>query len=179
MRENALVAANYFVFLLITAILVAFQCALWFQFLGSFPPPQMWIPTLVFWFLYREPIEGVAMAYLLSGLLATQTSLPFSSFLTLNLLLFAVAFLLKQRFYWAGVSFYTSLCGACTFLFLVFEYLLIRLLDSDFTGFPEVLSWLLTPLLTMAFALPLYFLFHSLDKVCEKVQPREVTGGVH
>jgi hypothetical protein len=178
MRDNALIAGNYIAFLLITAVLVAFQCALWFQFLGSFPPPQMWIPTLVFWFLYREPIEGVIMAYLLSGLLATQTSLPFSSFLTLNLLLFAVAFLLKARFYWAGASFYTSLCGACTFLFLAFEFLLAAVMDQGPVAFPELLAWLISPLLTMAFALPLYYLFHALDKVCHKAQPREVTGGV-
>jgi hypothetical protein len=168
MRDNALIAGNYIAFLLITAVLVAFQCALWFQFLGSFPPPQMWIPTLVFWFLYREPIEGVIMAYLLSGLLATQTSLPFSSFLTLNLLLFAVAFLLKARFYWAGASFYTSLCGACTFLFLAFEFLLAAVMDQGPVAFPELLAWLISPLLTMAFALPLYYLFHALDKVCHK-----------
>ncbi|MEO0336401.1 MAG: hypothetical protein AAF202_08400 [Pseudomonadota bacterium] len=119
------------------------------------------------------------MAYLLGGLLSTQTSLPFSSFLTLNLILFAVAFFLKQRFYWAGISFYTSLCGACTFLFLVFEYLLSVFLDQNSAAFPEVWAWIVSPILTLAFALPLYFLFHSFDRLCEKAQPREVTGGVH
>jgi len=178
MREKSLVVSNYVGYLLGTALMVAFQCAMWFQFLGTFPSPQLWIPSMVFWFLYRDPLEGMIMMYLLCGLLSTQTSLPFSSFLIICSALFIIVLLIKQRFYWSGGSFYTVLCGAFCFSFFLFEYIGSHLFEPNPIAMPSLWSWFVSPILTMIFALPLYFLFHSFDRFSHKEQPREATGGV-
>ena len=178
MKGKISVLGNYLFFIAFTALVVAFQCSMWFQFLGNFPAPQLWIPTLIFWFLYRDPVEGMFMTYLICGLLTTQTSLPISQFLIICLLLFGFVYLIKQRIYWSGGSFYTILCGACCFLFFVFELALSYMMEANPITRPQIFAWLTSPILTMIFALPLYFLFHFIDRFSKKEQPREATGGV-
>lgn len=64
-----------FFVLLITALL--FQTTLWFDFLGYFPSPNLWIPIFVYLMLNREPKKRLLWFVFIYLLLLTCTvSLP-------------------------------------------------------------------------------------------------------
>lgn len=178
MKENSFLLGNYLLFLITGALVVAFQKSAWFQVFGALPSPQLWIPVLVFWFLYREPHESVIMTYLLTAMVSTQTSLGFTHFLTVNVFLFALVWLLKQRFYWSGSGFYTIICGGVTFGFFLCHWILSLLIENNPLSFPNLFSWILSPFLTMFFALIFYYGFSLLDMLTHKELPREASGGI-
>ena len=140
MKESGLLVANYALYLCVTALMVAFQKSAWFQILGTLPPPQLWIPVLAFWFLYREPHESVIMTYLVTAMISSQTSLGFSHFLAINIFLFAIVWLIKQRFYWSGSSFYILISGSITFGFFLCQWLLSLLIEENALSYPNIFS---------------------------------------
>lgn len=177
MRAKGLLIGNYLLFMGFLALFVAFQNSVWFQVLGSLPAPQMWIPVLVFWCIYREPHESVIMTYLLTAMISTQTSLTFAMFLSINICIFASVWLIKQRFYWSGSGFYLLMSGVSTLLFFMLHTLFSLLLESNPLRQPEWFSWILSPLLTMFFALTFYYVFFLFDRITSKQIPREASGG--
>lgn len=178
MKDWVLLLLNYALFLVGAAIVVAVQQTTWGQILGGFPMPQMWIPVLVYWCVYREPHESAIMTYILTAMVSTQTSLPLTLFLTLNVSVFAILWLFKQRFFWSGPSFYTLMVGSACFLFFTLHWALSLMIEVNPVTDPDIFSWILSPLLTMLFSLIFYPIFQILDRWTHKHLPREASGGL-
>jgi len=177
LKEKWWIVSNYILFIGFAAIVVAFQKSAWFQILGSLPLPQLWVPVLVFWCLYREPHESVIMTYLLTAIISTQTSLPFSTFLTINVVIFAGIWIIKRRLYWSSSGFYTVVCGGATLSVFLIDTVLSLFFEDNSIRTPEWFSWLLSPLLTMLFSLIFYQIFTFFDSLTKKEIPREASHG--
>ena len=76
MKERFQLLGNVLLFLLMTMILATFQTSLWFQVVGYFPGPALWIPCLIYVSLYRSTLETVIFAYLTAFVLATMSAMP-------------------------------------------------------------------------------------------------------
>jgi hypothetical protein len=169
---------NYLVFTVTLMLLTALQSSLWLQLFGWFPAPQIWMTVLVFWVLYRELWEAVAMMYLLAAVLSAFTALSFPALLVICLLTcFALVFA-KRRVYWAGSTFFMLANGACVGFFILFTIMVSWRYDKNpITDF-SIVRWLITLLLTMLVSLPLHFIFSWFDRLTQKDHPTEAGTGV-
>lgn len=174
MRERLWVAANI-ALLGVTALLLAtIQTSLWFQILGWFPAPAFWIPVLAYIGLYRAPVEMIVGVFFLSVILSTMTVMPDSLLFMTCLLLAATVRIVKQRFYWAGSSYFMMMSGIAAILWHFLHW------AGSFAGpnplsNPEVSDWLIQALLTPLAAPPLYELFRWFDRLTDRGQPAEAS----
>lgn len=145
MREVSLFIGNYILFLIVSALLAGTECSLWLQVFGDSQALTLWIPTLVFWSLYRKPEEGMIMVYLITLLLSPLTSLHNSYFLVCNMTLFAGLLVIRQRIYTSGAIYFTLLCGAASFSFYFIHLLYSWVLDSNPVYSLSWFNWFLEP----------------------------------
>lgn len=179
MKEISKFLGNYFLFLVTTTLLAGMECSLWLQVFGDTPGPNFWIPTLVFWSLYRRSEEGVIMVYLLTLLLSAFTSLPGSLFLLCNMTLFSGLLMIRQRIYTSGAIYFMLLCGGASFGFYLIHFGLSWIYDSNPVTSPAWFHWLLEPLFTILVALPLLKIFYWFDHLTNKELPKEMEAIGH
>lgn len=173
LRVQAQIIANYLMFLLVTTLLTSLQTSLWLQILGSFPAPQMWAPPLVYWCLYRQPRESIIMVYIVSALSAALTAMPISLILLTNMGLFVAIYLFKCRIYWSGPLFFMLVVGGFNILLPVIHIILSWTSEKNPITDPQIFEWIISTLLTMLVALPLFHLYSWFDAVTHKEQPKE------
>lgn len=165
---------NYLLFLLLTLILTSLQCSLWMQFFGYFPAPQMWIPTLAYWAIYRDTGEGLIMAYLIVVSTISLSAVPLSLFLGIVIICFLLAKLIKERIYWRGTTYLTLISLVLALAFPLLHYLLSWAFEPVRITDPEALDNILSALLTALMSLPLYFLYAKIDELTKKDLPTDV-----
>lgn len=173
MREIGLITANYSVFTLASLTLAALQCSLWLQFFGYFPAPHVWLPTLVYWTLYRNLGESLVMVYILAFVASPLTAMPLGILLFTHICLFLVVLLIKHRFYWVGSVYFMIISGVLAALFPLFHLLFSWLFESTpITDF-QFFQWIMRGLLTALVALPFFRLFRWMDRITHKELPVE------
>ncbi len=173
MREVSLVFANYSLFLTSLLLLASLQSSLWMQLLGSFPPPQTWVPFIVYAALYRRATESFVMIYLLTLAVASLSAIPLGFFLLLNLLLAGFIFLFKERIYWPGSTYFVLVCGSSVILFSVLHFGLSWAIEHNPARSYHFFDWTLGSLLTMLLGFPLYRLMTWFDHLTQKELPTE------
>lgn len=179
MKEIGLFVGNYLVFLATTIFLSGVECSLWLQIFGDSPGPNLWIPVLVFWSLYRKTEEGMAMVYLLSLFLSALTALQGPLFLLCNMTLFAGLLAIRNRIYTSGTVYFMLLCGGASFSFFVISFIYSWTFESNPLSHPAWFDWILEPLLTMLAALPLVRFFYWLDRFTHKELPAKMEAIGH
>ena len=175
MKELFLIFGNYFLFLLSAALLITFQNSLWFQVVGSFPPPpHMWMPILIYWTLYRKPRETLIMTYLLTFLISNSTVMPLSLLLLVNLFLTGIGYYLKLHIYWSSIPYFILLSASGTLLLPMLYFLVSWLLGEKTFQDPHVFEWIIKSLLTALISFPLYKLFLWFDSLTHKILSSEI-----
>ena len=173
MKNSSLIFANYFLFTFVTIILTSLQCSLWMQFFGYFPAPQLWLTTLIYWTLYRKPLESIFMAYILTAVAGALSSIPTNMLLFIIIILVFLAMMVKRRIFWAGPTFFMICAGLSTLIFPTVHFGLSWLIETNPIHDIEALDWLLSALLTALLSLPLYYLYDWIDKLTQKKLPSE------
>lgn len=168
MREFGVLLLNYGLFALAAVVLASLQSSLWLQFFGYFPAPHAWIPLLCYWTLYRRPLEGIVMVYLITLVASALTVMPLGMLLLSNIFLFGVGYLIKQRFQWSGSVQFMFVCGFLTFIFPILHLALSWLFESSPIIDFQFFQWLMRTLLTALVALPCYRLFIWFDKISQR-----------
>lgn len=168
--------ANFLVFCLTQIVLVSFQTSLWMQVLGNFPPPQLWLPAFVYWALYRKPPESIAMLYLTVFIAGSLTALPYSLLLLILIAIYVGLFFLKERIYWSGSTFFMLACGFSILLFPITHFIFSWFMEANPIHDPELFNWIISILLTMLCALPLYHLFSLIDHFIRPLEGRKREG---
>lgn len=179
MRELGFFFGNYLLFLAATLLLAGLECSLWLQVFGDSPGPNLWVPTLVYWTLTREATESVPMIYLLTILLAGLTALSLPVFLVINMTLFSLLYLIKQRIYTSGPVYFMLIAGVAAFSVLPLHALFSWTFEENSLTHPSWFKWVLEPLITMLAALPLYQVFAFLDVVTHKERPAKMETTHH
>lgn len=176
MKNFSKYAINYLAFLIAFIFLGAFQTSLWMQLFGWFPAPYLWLTLLVFWVLNRDLWETIVMTYIIAAGAQGFTVIPFAHMLAICLLTVTAILVVKRRVYWEGSTFFMLASGAAVISFLIFSLLISWRYDQNHIQDITAFDWIITPLLTMFFSLPLHRLYMLLDRVTDKDRPTE--GGI-
>lgn len=176
MREFALLASNYTIFVVITTLLASLQTSLWLQIFGYFPAPYFWLTVLNYWIMFRRPLKAVIMTYLVAYVLVAMTGMPLNMLFAVLIANFGIQYFLKDRVLWAGPTQFMLACGTSALLLpitaLVFSLLLETNPINDFHFF----NWLMRGLLTALFALPVFHVFALIDRFTRQEAPKDTSS---
>lgn len=159
--------------------LVSMQSSLWFHFFGYFPSPQLWALPLTYWTIYRKPLDGLVMVYAISIISSSQTATSLNMLLFIFLILFAIGIIIKQRIFWTGSTYFIAASGLATILFPLVHFILSYFSDSNPISSFEFFSWIISSLLTILFALPIYTLFKWIDALTNMELPTETGSSIY
>ncbi len=168
---------NLALFVVVALLLGATQSSLWFQTLGSFPAPQLWLLVIVYLCIQRVPLQGILMMYLMSIIFSGFTAVPFGLLLLLNLLLWLGLSMFKARIFWPGPTFYALMCAATAFVMPILHISLTWLIEKTPVTRISFFALLVSPLLTFLLAFPLYEVMAWIDRITNKELPAESGGG--
>lgn len=166
MQHKLLIVLNIVLTLLMALFGLVLQSTVWYQFFGNFPAPLFWLPTIVYFCLYRRPLEGVLLAYIVALMLTSFTSTPLGVLLFVALGIFTLILVLKQRIYFPGKNYYLVVSLVAGFSFHIFQIIF----SSIFNDQPQALiaDRIIQILLTPVAALPLYYLHSWIDKITSR-----------
>ena len=143
----------------------ATQSSLWFLVFGRFPPPLAWLVVLVYMSVTRPLWEAAMMTYLLTFVNSGFTVFPFEALLIYSLALMVVLFLIRERVYWGGPTFFMLMVGAASTSAPILFWLTSRWFDRNPAPAPDFWAWVLSALLTLLASLPIYRLYAWFDRV--------------
>lgn len=150
------------------SFLSAVQTTLWFLVFGSFPGPMFWLVVLVYASVTRALWEAVLIAYLLSMTIAPFTATPFEAMLVYCLALSVMIFLIRERVFWGGPSFFMLMVGVASVAAPLFYWVVSRWIDKNPLMFPDIFDWLISACLTTVASLPMYALFQVIDRIADQ-----------
>ena len=143
----------------------ALQTSLWFLVFGYFPAPMLWLVVLVYVSVTRPLWEATMMVYLYTLVNAAYTAFPFEAVLIYSLLLMITLFLIRERVYWGGPTFFMLMVGVASLAAPILFWLTSRWFDHNPVYIPAVFDWLIAALLTLLASLPIYRLYSWFDHV--------------
>jgi len=146
-------------------LLAALQTSLWFLVFGRFPAPLLWLVPLVYVAVTRPLWEATIMTYAFTIVNSVFTAFPFEALLVYSILLMISLFLIRERVYWGGPTFFMLMVGVATPSAPVLFWLTSRWFDKNPVWVPAILDWMLSGLLTLLASLPIYHLYAWYDKI--------------
>lgn len=174
-----LATANILLFLLVTVLLAAGQTSFWLQLFGSFPPPALWMPVLVYLALYRTAVKSVLLAYLIAIALTPTTTMPESLFMISCALTALGIQKLKNRIYWTTTTYFMMVAGLATAFFHLIYFTSTWVLNIYPITSPNIAGWIVQSFLTPLFA-PLFVpIFRWIDLITQHTESAEVAGAYH
>lgn len=105
------------------------------------------------------------MVYLLTLVNSGFSVLPFEVFLVFQLVMMLVLFLIRERVYWGGPTFFMLMVGVAAVSSPILFWILSRWFDKNPIFIPEIFDWLISALLTVLFSLPIYHLYDWFDRI--------------
>lgn len=178
MKNQWLILLNFLALAFIAEVACSFQTSLWMQVFGNFPAPMLWMVQLTYSVLHRRIFEGVALVYVTTLVLSAFTVEPFEHLLLINLFCLIFIQIVKNRIYWSSPTYFMLMTGATAFFHVVLLVILSQFLDKSPVRSPEIFQSCLSILLTMLSSLPLYRGFLALDRITERDETAESTGGL-
>jgi hypothetical protein len=149
-------------------LLAAAQTSLWFLVFGRFPAPMFWLVVLVYVSVTRPLWEATLMTYLLSFAVAPFTASPFEEVLVFCIALMLLVFLIRERVFWGGPTYFMLMVGGASLAAPILYWLVSRWLDRVPLYVPEIFDWLISGCLTTLFSLPLYGLYKWYDLIASQ-----------
>lgn len=164
MKIHWLLIYNFLFLPFICFLLTGMQTSLWLNLMGWFPSPQFWLIILTYIVIHRPFWMSIAFGYLTAILLMGFTAWPFEKLLLSIMIIVGISQLVKDRIYGSGPNYFLALCGMNAVLFQITYILIGYFLENvdliRFSFFDAVLS----PLLSVLFAYPIYQLFKIFDR---------------
>jgi hypothetical protein len=156
---------SLFLMVFTAALFSAAQTSLWFLVFGRFPSPMFWLVILVYMSVTRPLWEATLMTYLLCLVNSTFTAFPFEAMLVYSLLMMGLLFLVRERVFWGGPSFFMLMVGSASLTAPILFWITSRWFDKNPVFIPQIFDWMIGSLLTILASLPIYRLYHWFDQV--------------
>lgn len=169
-------ALHFSVIFILAALLAGFQTSFWFQILGSVTPPLMWLVVFTYIAVYRDGVSVVAQLMALTMMLAAFSIASLKVFYGSLLIYYVFIHLLKSRIFWSGPGYFLMICSIGSVGFHIIFYTLATGMDNTASD-PLLLERFTQILLTPAFAFPIYWLMHFIDKLFSKKELDTDFGG--
>lgn len=170
--------SNFILFCILNLFLLGFQTTFWKQVFNSESAPQLWIPVLVYWALYRPFHLGLLMCYVLSVMLISFSASGLGTQLLVLSLLFGLIQAFRSRIYYTGALFYMAVSGASTLAYPILHFVVSNMIESNPMYSVPILTWLMCVLLTMLFALLLFPIGVAIDRWTGQQHINEITGDI-
>ncbi|MDZ4662260.1 MAG: hypothetical protein SGJ18_11650 [Pseudomonadota bacterium] len=173
MKEFNQTVANMGLVYLLLVVLCLFQTALWFQVFHPIPPPNLWLPIIVYVTIYRRIGISLLTLVLLGFTLITLSSKPVNLFFLSLLAVALTTHLVRMKFFWTGSSYFLMSCLISIFSYHVFSWLLSFNLEANFLRSPRWGAWLMEFFLTPIIAPLLYSILKKIDQLTDFQEPGE------
>jgi cell shape-determining protein MreD len=126
---------------LLPALVFLFACALqttvWPDWLGTFPPPPLWLLIIIYLSLYRPEMTTILFLYFLGLLASSFTAMPLKMMLFTILIVHIAVAIARERVFWSGVGYFVLAATSSVAVFHVAYWILSHLLE------PEPAAWLI------------------------------------
>lgn len=168
MKGKSAFITSLSLYLLFLGLLATAQTTLWYQIFGSFPPPVLWLPVLVFMSLTQELYEGLLLIYLSGFFLSFLTSMPTTQLLLILLSLFFTIRMIKNRIFMPGFKYFFFICLLSGFILQFYQYLFYWIFDNLTISFSNLFYQFVQSILTPLAAAPIYYALLKIDHLQEK-----------
>lgn len=164
MRERRILFWNLLATGSLGFIFAALQTGLWPQIFGVWPPPPITTMIVAYYGIYRRPIEGVLLAYLLGMTLSAFTVTSAYLLIPILLTIFLAARAIKSMVFWANASYETLVAGGSVVLFHIAHFGLSWLMESNPISSPSLFQWTGELINAIAFGVPVFSGLRVLDR---------------
>lgn len=173
MPKSSQLIINLFCTLSVLILLSLAQTTMWFQVFHPVPAPNLWLPVIVYFSLYRPFKLGVSCIYVSGLFLATMTSQPLYLLLLNLLCIYFGLQVLRLKFFWSGTGYFVMVCTASIFLLHFSSWLLSLNFENNFLRHPRYGAWIFQ-LFIMPFLAPIVFaIFRRIDSWTQFQIPNE------
>ncbi len=153
---------NHTIIMIVCILLIMIvQNSLWPLSVSKGIPIYLWIPCLVYWFLYRTTGESLLMIYFISLITAGSTTVLVSYLLLIHALIFLVILLFK-RVYYTSLVFFSVATGLSLLCFPVLLWM-ISMGSEKYVS--QVFFWLNGSVVSWLLSFPLLWLFTKTDRI--------------
>ncbi len=156
---------NVLLFLLLTLILAGAQTTVWFLFFGASPAPALWMIVMTYLAIYRRPIEGLVVCYILGLFIGAFTAMPTGILIFEILISFLFLSALKRRIFWNSPFYFLIVTAIASLTFQLSEVVLMIAIDRNPISYFHWARRLEQMILTPFFAWPLYWVLVRLDRM--------------
>jgi hypothetical protein len=154
--------------LILIALATGFQTSFWAQIFGNLPAPLVWVLFILYFALYRKPLEAIGLSYFCAAQIYFFGWIPIGLLLLTILMFYGIVYTVKERILWPGSRYFLIASVPAIALYqilyllnsLAFESIPVR----DWMIFERLFQTLITPI----FATPVYYLLKSWDKLTEQ-----------
>lgn len=149
------------------------QSVVWFQIFHPVPQPNLWLPVVVYFSLYRTFNLGITSIYLAALIIATGTSQPLHFILLSLVILYFTIQLFRLKFFWSGAGYFLMVsCFAVIMLHLI-NFILSLNLETNFLRSPRIAAWISELIMTPLFAPIIFALLRKMDAMTHFQTPNE------
>ncbi len=156
---------SIFLMVATASALSALQTSLWFLVFGRFPAPLFWLIILVYMSVTRPLWEATMMVYFLTCVNSAFSVFPFEGLLVFSLVMTIILFLIRERVYWGGPTFFMPMVALAAFTAPAVYWVISRWFDKNPLFLPEIFDWVISALLSVLFSLPIYQLYQWFDRI--------------
>lgn len=168
MRKRLMYAYNIGLFLVATILLMVFQTTVWYHLFDTVAGPNFWLPAFVYLGLFRKPVESILTGYLLALAVSANSGIPLGIAMLCGASITSVAFAIRQRIHWSGVTYFMMSTLIAVFVFHLSHLILSWVFEPNKLSSPRILYWLGQLVTTPLISPFLYRLFSWIDKITEK-----------
>lgn len=176
MKEKTRNLINFLFFVLLIYIFCILQVSKFFSFeiLQSLPTAFWWFPVIVYFSLYRSPLEGILSIYLLLLSISHLTIQPIGIFLINSAVAFGVTQAIKPHFFSSSPKYFAVMTFLAMVVFQISNFVLNLVFESFMPDWTTPLSWFFQALITAFIGLLQLFLFQTLDHWTQKIPLTEM-----
>lgn len=157
------ISLNLIGMILITIMLTAIQTTLWFQVFSHFPSPLLWLNVFLYIALYRKPIEGIIIIYILSWALSAFTAMPLGLLWLNSFIIFSIVNIIKSRFFWPDAKYFVIASLFSSLIYQVVSFGTAAFFDGIIPALNVQIRFF-EVLLTPITALPIFIFLKQLDQ---------------
>jgi hypothetical protein len=158
----------YFLYIIslqiITVFLTSIQTSLWFHFFGSIPGPMIWLLIIVYLNIYKKPIEAIILSYFIGIQIYYFGWIPMGFLFLLILILFSLTWLVKERIFWSGHSYFVYAAITSIIAYHIIYLSCSWLFESIHVRELNLMDRLIQCVITPFFAIPVYYILKFLEK---------------
>lgn len=165
MKSLGLYITNFTLFFLLTLLLCSIQSSFLFQLFSTKISPLLWIPTLIFWNIYKSPRQALFMTYTISAVVVSfSQSDVLGEVLLVHTVIYGLSLYANKHLQGSGILFFVLISGLAASAFPLLHSLTLFILEDKSVFSFQFFDWIIQALFTALTSFFLFPLFKSVDQ---------------